>query len=163
MVARAYGHDPMILVGLLKVEGGRVGMKNQNRNKSYDYGVAQINSAWLDRLQPVGLGEQELIYEPCKNLWAAGWILKRCVDRHQGQIWAAVGCYHAGENARTRQQLERKRNYSARVQKYLQSSQHVVRHWLSGQYRPVVVQGAYTVKAQPVRVTGVSMEVKDAP
>lgn len=165
MVASSYQHDPLVLIGLLKAEAGRVGMKNQNKNKSFDYGVAQINSIWLKDLVGVGFTEQVLMYDACRNLWAAGWILQRCMNRHKGDLWTAVGCYHAGENARTPAQLERLAEYSQRVQRYLNKSGGLARQWLAGGYTVNSVQYPYTKtqRAVPAKAKGVSMHVKDAP
>lgn len=161
MVAGAYQHDPLLLVGILKAEGGRVGMKLQNKNKTYDYGVAQINSSWLPQLRGIGLGEHELMYDSCRNLWAAGWILRRCVDKHNGHVWRGVGCYHAGENARTPAQLQRLSNYSLSVQNYLSRSATLARQWLSGAYNANLVQYDYTNKAgrRSVKPVGITMTV----
>lgn len=162
MVSNAYGHAPELLVGILKAEAGRLGMKNQNRNKSYDYGVAQINSAWLPDLVTIGFGERELMFDACRNLWAAGWILQRCVKRHSGNTWRAVGCYHGGEYASKPEQFARMNAYSMRVQTYLAKNSVGIKQWLAGHYKPSV-QSTYTQRNGIIPVAkGVSMTVVDS-
>jgi soluble lytic murein transglycosylase-like protein len=64
---------------------------HSNRNGSFDLGLMQINSAWVETL---GLDRDKLMSDSCYNVMAGAKILKRCVDRH-GLSWVAVGCYNA--------------------------------------------------------------------
>lgn len=114
-VSNAYQIPPLLIGGILKVEGGRKGMAMPNTNGSYDYGPAQVNSAWLEKTELIGIGVNELRHDTCKNLWAAGWILRRCLNKHSSSFWTGVGCYHAGEYARKPEQLERQRAYAVKV------------------------------------------------
>ena len=132
MVARSYQLEPELIAGILYVEGGRKGMANRNSNGSYDYGPAQINSAWLERTRSVGIGENELKYDTCKNLWAAGWILRRCLNKFSNSFWHGVGCYHTGENPRSSAQLKRQRDYAAKVHKAVEKTRVPFLRWLSG-------------------------------
>lgn len=70
---------------------------------SIDLGLAQINSANLDRL---GLTVEEA-FEPCANLRAAETVLRSCYDPAakrlgggQGALQAALSCYNTGGYAR---------------------------------------------------------------
>lgn len=70
---------------------------------SIDLGLAQINSANLNRL---GLSVEQ-IFEPCTNLRAAEAILRGCYDaaarRHghgQTALQAALSCYNTGDYTR---------------------------------------------------------------
>lgn len=132
LVSRAYAIPPLLLGGILKVEGGRKGMAMKNSNGSYDYGPAQVNSAWLEKTKTIGVGENELRYDSCKNLWAAGWILRRCLNKHSDNFWTGVGCYHAGEYARKPAQLERQRLYAAKVYKATIKIERSFARWLGG-------------------------------
>lgn len=132
LVSRAYAIPPLLLGGILKVEGGRKGMAMKNSNGSYDYGPAQVNSAWLKETKKIGLGSHELQNDTCKNLWAAGWILRRCLNKHSDSFWTGVGCYHAGEYASKPAQLERQRLYAAKVYKATIKIEKSFARWLGG-------------------------------
>lgn len=131
IVARSFRVEPELLGGILFVEGGRKGMANKNTNGSYDYGPAQINSAWLDRTERVGVGANELQHDTCKNLWAAGWILRRCLNKFQNSFWHGVGCYHTGENPKTDAQLKRQRAYAVKVFRAVQRTRGPFLNWLA--------------------------------
>lgn len=64
---------------------------NHNRNGSSDFGLMQINSAWL---APARLDRERLLTDACYNTKAGARILRDCIDRH-GYTWEAVGCYNA--------------------------------------------------------------------
>ncbi|MBA1280199.1 lytic transglycosylase domain-containing protein [Stutzerimonas stutzeri] len=131
VVSQAFKIEPELLGGILFVEGGRKGMANKNTNGSYDFGPAQINSAWLDRTEPVGVGAKELQHDACKNLWAAGWIMRRCLNKFQSSFWHGVGCYHTGENPRTEAQLARQRAYAAKVFRAVKRTRGPFLNWLA--------------------------------
>lgn len=131
MVAQAYQLEPELLSGILYVEGGRRGMANRNTNGSYDYGPAQINSAWLERTKAVGIGAQELRNDTCKNLWAAGWIMRRCLNKFSDSFWHGVGCYHTGENPKSAAQLKRQREYAIKVHRAISRTRNSFLAWLS--------------------------------
>lgn len=131
VVAQAYQLEPELLSGILFVEGGRKGMANRNTNGSYDYGPAQINSAWLGKTKAVGIGANELQHDPCKNLWAAGWIMRRCLSKFSASFWHGVGCYHTGENPKTEAQLKRQREYAAKVHRAVNRTRSAFLIWLS--------------------------------
>lgn len=159
MVASAYSHPPLVLMGILYAEGGRNGMKNQNKNKSYDLGVAQINTIWLPEIIKAGITEQDLRTNACKNLWTAGWILQRCSKRHKGNLWQAVGCYHAGENAKTPEQLKRLQAYSHRVYRFTQRSGKVAEQWLDGYVKPRLIAQHQPAQRHPP-AKGVTMTIE---
>jgi hypothetical protein len=74
---------------------------HRNRNGSFDVGLMQVNSAWIE---PLGLDKAKLMSDACYNVMAGAGILKRCVDQH-GLSWVAVGCYNATD-------LQKRINYS---------------------------------------------------
>jgi len=131
VVSRSYQIEPELLGGLLFVEGGRRGMANKNKNGSYDYGPAQINSAWLEKTKAAGVTAKELQYDSCKNLWAAGWILRRCLNKFANSFWHGVGCYHTGENPKRPEQLQRQRDYAVKVHKAIQKTRGAFLRWLN--------------------------------
>ena len=66
---------------------------HRNADGSYDIGLMQINSAWLPRLRPYGIGITEL-RDPCVNLNVGAWILANDFAVY-GKTWRAVGAYNA--------------------------------------------------------------------
>ena len=50
MASQTYSVPPAVMVGIMQVEGGRVGQQVLNTNGSYDLGPMQINTIWVPRL-----------------------------------------------------------------------------------------------------------------
>ena len=69
----------------------------QAAGKSFDVGIMQINSWWMERLNinPVSL------LDPATNEYWGKWILKEEISRH-GLNWQAVGKYHSPDTERGR-------------------------------------------------------------
>lgn len=132
VTANSYQLPPLLLGGVLMVEGGRNGMANLNANGSRDYGVSQINSAWLDKTKAVGVDAEALRTDACKNIWTAGWIIRRCMNKFDQSFWLAVGCYHTGENPKTLAQLERQRKYAKKVHDSIARISGPFTTWLKG-------------------------------
>jgi hypothetical protein len=92
-------HVPLrALVGLMAVEGGRVGAIHYNPNGSIDYGVMQINSAWLKRLARFHVTPSRLTYDGCANVLVGAWVLRHYWNEAGGgrnTIWEAIGLYHS--------------------------------------------------------------------
>ncbi len=67
--------------------------KASSQRKSYDIGLMQINSYWLDRLNldPVD------VLDPKINVIIGCWILSEELKRH-GMTWKAIGAYHTPVN-----------------------------------------------------------------
>ncbi|MBY0379628.1 MAG: lytic transglycosylase domain-containing protein [Burkholderiales bacterium] len=64
-----------------------------NSNHSYDIGMMQINSAWLPKLNKVGISEAELL-DGCKNIQIGAWILAQNIKQY-GFNSRAIGAYNA--------------------------------------------------------------------
>lgn len=64
-----------------------------NVNGSVDYGLLQINSAWLPFLKKYGITAEGLL-NPCVNADVGAWILAENF-RKLGITWTAVGAYNA--------------------------------------------------------------------
>ena len=90
-----YGVSPLILKAIAEVESGMNPKAiNHNRNGTKDLGIMQINTIWLKELKKYGIGEKELLEDPCLNIHIGAWILNRCIAKY-GYNWKAVGCYHS--------------------------------------------------------------------
>ncbi|MBI5644164.1 MAG: lytic transglycosylase domain-containing protein [Deltaproteobacteria bacterium] len=89
---RYYGISPELLSAIALVESSHdPHAVNRNRNGSIDYGLMQVNSQWAPEF-----GEYwDYIKDPCYNVLAGAWILRRCITRFD-DTWGAVGCYNTG-------------------------------------------------------------------
>lgn len=61
---------------------------------TYDIGLMQINSSWLDKLSRWGISEQ-MLFDPCVSVDVGTWILSDNIKRY-GNTWNAVGIYNVG-------------------------------------------------------------------
>lgn len=59
--------------------------------RSFDVGIMQVNCWWLRRYD-ISL---EAALDPLANIYFGSWILKQEIDRHGGDLRAAVGAYHS--------------------------------------------------------------------
>lgn len=73
----------------------------QAEGRSFDSGLMQINSRWLDRYSiPL-----EAALDPAANVWLGSWILKQEIERY-GRNWSAVAHYHSPDPARGQRYVE---------------------------------------------------------
>ncbi len=84
-----------LLYSILYVERGSVNGKcRTNRNGTQDCGPAQINDVRLKELKQFGLTKAVIKSEPCHNIWAMGYLIRREIEKADGNIWVGVGNYH---------------------------------------------------------------------
>lgn len=101
--------NPLVLRAIALVESrGNAHALNRNKNGSFDVGEMQINSIHQPELARYGISPPDL-YDACKNIYIAAWILRRSMDKY-GNTWDAIGAYNSA--------TPRYRNrYAARVQR----------------------------------------------
>jgi len=96
LLAVAQKHDlaPVLLFAIAEHESSYNpnAVNVTNANGSVDYGLVQINSAWLPTLARYGIARDDL-FTPCINADVGGWILASNFKR--GVSWDAVGAYNA--------------------------------------------------------------------
>lgn len=64
-------------LALWLTEGGKPGMKNKNKNGTYDYGAFQINTIWANKLaSDFGVKAEQLQHDFCASAMASAYILK---------------------------------------------------------------------------------------
>lgn len=93
----SYAVPASLIMAIIFVEGGRNGIRMSNTNGTFDYGVMQINSAWLpDVARQFGYSAYDLQFDACKNVNAGTWILRKTLNTevHQSLMYA-VGAYHS--------------------------------------------------------------------
>lgn len=93
---------PVVILSLMKTEGGRVGAWRTNENGSHDLGPLQINDrTWVPRLARMQFGgnqkeaEAALIYDGCYNVSVGAYIFHRYLEQAGGNIGVAVGYYNS--------------------------------------------------------------------
>lgn len=84
-----------LLYAILYVERGPVnGRCSSNTNGTEDCGPAQINDVRLSELKQFKLTKSEIKSSPCHNIWAMGYLMRREIEKADGNIWRGVGNYH---------------------------------------------------------------------
>ncbi|HEY8963632.1 MAG TPA: lytic transglycosylase domain-containing protein [Alphaproteobacteria bacterium] len=99
MAANTYAVPPQVLVGILHVEGGRIGQQVGNTNGSFDLGPMQINSLWVPELAKYWGVPQKTAWtwlrdDGCTNVNVAAWILRSHLNE-TGSLATAVAHYHS--------------------------------------------------------------------
>ncbi len=92
--AISYHVPATLIVSVLTVENGKVGHATPNKNGTFDYGPMQINTIWLDKLKPLGYSKDELLDNPCTNVWVGTWILSQRIAKTP-HFWYGVGSYNS--------------------------------------------------------------------
>ncbi|MDK9723552.1 MAG: lytic transglycosylase domain-containing protein [Sterolibacteriaceae bacterium MAG5] len=103
--------DPLVLLAVMKTEGGRPGEVALNRNGTLDLGPMSVNTVWLPALaRRYRLSEHELkqrlALDGCANVAAAAWILGRKIAE-TGDVWEGVARYHSGNPSKQGPYLKR--------------------------------------------------------
>lgn len=99
VAAETYKVPPAVMLGILSVEGGRVGQAVGNTNGSYDLGPMQINTIWIPELAKHWNVSEETAKkwvrdDPCTNLNVAAWILRKHINE-TGSLADAIAYYHS--------------------------------------------------------------------
>lgn len=97
--AQTYDVPPGVLLGIMQVEGGRVGQEVRNTNGSHDLGIMQINTIWLPELsERWGVSESTarkwIRDDGCANIAVASWILRQRINI-TGSLWEGIAGYHS--------------------------------------------------------------------
>lgn len=99
IAAQTYMVPPGVLLGILQVEGGRIGQEVGNTNGSYDLGPMQVNTIWLPVLARRWNVDREtartwLRDDGCVNMGVAAWILRQRINL-TGSLWEGIAGYHS--------------------------------------------------------------------
>jgi len=97
-----------IFKAVVDQEGGWLGLKTPNKNGSFDYGPAQINSIHLEELARYGVSEKQLMWDRCVNLHVSAYRLRAEINR-AGDVWRGVGNYHSRTPSLSRAYADRVR------------------------------------------------------
>ncbi len=102
-----YQIDPKLLKAIAQQESSllakaaNINRDQQGRVLSVDYGLMQVNSTHIAKLQKMGVirDQQDLLNHPCLNVKIGAWILAQHL-RKCGVNWACLGSYNAGFHPR---------------------------------------------------------------
>jgi hypothetical protein len=100
MVSAAAHLPPRVLPVIAHIEGGRVGLVRPDANGTFDLGVMQVNTIWVNLIAqrahlPPSVAAAELISDPCFNIAAAALILRVYLRQTHGALLPAIGDYHS--------------------------------------------------------------------
>ena len=97
--AQTYSVPPSVLLGILHVEGGRVGQAVRNTNGSYDLGPMQINTLWIPKLAAhwrvsKTTATKMVRDDACVNVGVGAWILRTKIN-DAGGLYKGIAWYHS--------------------------------------------------------------------
>jgi len=97
--AQTYVVPPSVLLGILNVEGGRIGQAVHNTNNTYDLGPMQINTIWIPQLARYwGVSQHVAMHEvrddACINIGVGAWILRKKMNE-TGNLYSGIANYHS--------------------------------------------------------------------
>jgi hypothetical protein len=99
--AQTYAVPPQVMVGILHVEGGKVGQEvGPNVNGTYDLGPMQVNTLWLPKLARYWQVDTKTAHKwvrdnSCVNLHVSAWILRQKLDEAGGNLFNGIARYHS--------------------------------------------------------------------
>jgi len=98
--AQTYAVPPSVILGILNVEGGRIGQAVRNTNDTYDLGPMQINTVWIPGLSVFwGVRQSEALRlvrdDACINIGVGAWILRTKMNQ-TGSLTQGIAHYHSG-------------------------------------------------------------------
>lgn len=99
LASHSYDVPPAVMVGIMHVEGGRVGQMSRNTNGTYDLGPMQVNSRWVPELARYWRVDERkartLIRDDgCVNVKVAAWILHQKIEE-TGSLYGGIAHYHS--------------------------------------------------------------------
>jgi soluble lytic murein transglycosylase-like protein len=115
-----YEVPELLLHAIIRKEGGRMGKYSQNKNGTYDFGLAQINTSWLKKFATYGITPSHLLNDTCVNVSASAYVLKYNWLR-QHDWFKAIVAYNIGNNNWTPVRYALGYKYAADVLSYWRS------------------------------------------
>lgn len=91
--ASSYELNEFVLLSVLLVEQGYTAPLRKNNNGTIDHGFGQINSVREDEIKKIGLTLADIALNPCKNILATAYILKKEI-LEADDVWTGVANYH---------------------------------------------------------------------
>lgn len=100
LAANTYQVPPAVMIGIMQVEGGRVGQQvGPNFNGTYDLGPMQVNTHWAPKLARIWHVSESTARtwvrdDGCVNVHVAAWILKQKIVE-AGSLYGGIAHYHS--------------------------------------------------------------------
>ena len=100
LASQTYQVPPAVMVGIMHVEGGRVGQQvGPNSNGTYDLGPMQVNTRWIPQLARAwGVPNKTALRlvrdDGCINVRVSAWILKQKIE-DAGSLYGGIAYYHS--------------------------------------------------------------------
>lgn len=100
LAAQTYQVPPAVMIGIMHVEGGRVGQAvGPNVNGSYDLGPMQVNTRWIPELADAWRIDKRTATrlvrdDGCVNVRVAAWILSRKI-KEAGSLYGGIAYYNS--------------------------------------------------------------------
>jgi len=117
-VAEEFNIEVPLFAAIVRQEShfktGAKACRNLMGRRTCDYGLAQVNSFWVDELE---LDAKRLRNDDGYNLRVAGKILRDVLDRHPGEL--GYGFYNTADTAL-------RNAYSLRIEKYRKQARVLV-------------------------------------
>lgn len=101
MASQMYHVPPAVMIGIMHVEGGRVGQQvGPNINNTYDLGPMQVNTRWIPELAQAWKIEPRTAHklvrdDGCVNVRVAAWILHNKIEEANGSLFYGIARYHS--------------------------------------------------------------------
>lgn len=97
--AQTYAVPPSVILGVLHVEGGKVGSASANTNGTHDLGPMQINTIWVPQLAkywrvPEATAHRMVRDNACVNIGVGAWILRSKMNE-TGSLYRGIAHYHS--------------------------------------------------------------------
>lgn len=98
--AHTYHVPPAVMIGIMHVEGGRVGGEvGPNVNGTYDLGPMQVNTHWLPQLArawrvDLKTARRVVRDDGCMNVKVAAWILHQKLEE-TNSLFEGIAHYHS--------------------------------------------------------------------
>jgi len=97
--SQTYAVPPAVILGVLHVEGGRVGQAVKNTNGTFDLGPMQINTIWMPELArewnvPRDTALRWVRDDACVNVGVGTWILRKKMNE-TGSLMKGISYYHS--------------------------------------------------------------------
>jgi hypothetical protein len=94
-----YQVPPAVMIGIMQVEGGKVGEQSSNTNGTYDLGPMQVNTIWMPKLARYwhvtpSVAKQWVRDDGCVNVHVSAWILKQKIAE-TGNLFRGIAHYHS--------------------------------------------------------------------
>lgn len=100
MAAQTYQVPPAVMIGIMHVEGGRVGQAvGPNMNGTYDLGPMQVNTRWIPELAVAWNVDKKTAMrlvrdDGCVNVRVSAWILSQKI-KEAGSLYRGIAYYHS--------------------------------------------------------------------